>query len=246
MAVVASSVASAFIADQPPGLVTALRAVRVLRIFGKVGLGSARASRASLGPRCLLGLRALSALAPLHPQVLRFSHPPSPPSLLPPTAGVPLTAFGPSESSPIPGTMIPPCPSPSSPGLLGGQSPSPCSCEQATVWICYKSDCSRGADRAPGVQVRALRNVVASLSLALSPVLSVFCILLLVLSIGAASRSPTRTRNTMCCQHRAMCCQNRIETACFAPKMPANIPALFDFRTACSPLPHRAPLQADF
>ena len=36
VAVVASSVASAFIADQPPGLVTALRAVRVLRIFGKV------------------------------------------------------------------------------------------------------------------------------------------------------------------------------------------------------------------
>ena len=36
VAVVASSVASAFIAEQPPGLVTALRAVRVLRIFGKV------------------------------------------------------------------------------------------------------------------------------------------------------------------------------------------------------------------
>ena len=39
VAVVASSVASAFIADQPPGLVTALRAVRVLRIFGKVAWG---------------------------------------------------------------------------------------------------------------------------------------------------------------------------------------------------------------
>ena len=48
-----------------------------------------------------------------------------------------------------------------------------------------KSVCRGGADRTPGVQVRALRNVVASLSLALSPVLSVFCILLLVLSIGA-------------------------------------------------------------
>ena len=39
-----------------------------------------------------------------------------------------------------------------------------------------KSVCRGGADRAPGV---------TAASLALSPVLSVFCILLLVLSIGA-------------------------------------------------------------
>ena len=181
-----------------------------------------------------------SALARLDDQALRFSPSPLPP-LAPPTRQPEYRSLLPLRVFPYSRDDDSPCPS-SSLGLRG-QSPSrPCISEQATVWICYKSVCSRGADRTPRVQVRALRNVVASLSLALSPVLSVFCILLLVLSIGAASRSPTHTSRTA----RTVRCAVRI-----ASKQLASLPkCLSTFRPFFSPhflppFPHPAPLQAD-